>query len=161
MKQLPMETDSPVIHPGTTVAALLMEVVPAVMRYIRSEMRSRRMRGLSIPQFRTLVFLRRNEGASLSEVAYHIGLTLPSASKIVEVLVTRKLVTRSELHNDRRYSSLKLTRLGQTTLLQAQRGTEASLAERLEALSPAQQETVMEAMRALGAIFVPAEKADE
>jgi DNA-binding MarR family transcriptional regulator len=110
------------------------------MRYIRMEMRSRRELGLSIPQFRTLVFLSRNEGVSLSEVANHIGLMLPSASKIINALVARKLVIRSELLKGRRYNSLKLTKLGHNTLMKAQRGTAASLAEKLIALSPSQQE---------------------
>jgi DNA-binding MarR family transcriptional regulator len=161
MKQFPNESIQTLAPSGKDLAALLMDVVPLIMRYIRTEMRSRRMRGLSVPQFRSLIFLRRNEGSSLSEVANHIGLTLPSASKVIEVLVTRKLVARTELRNDRRYSSLKLTKLGQTTLLQAQRGTEAGLAERLDALSPARQKMAVETMRALSYIFKPTEKSPE
>jgi DNA-binding MarR family transcriptional regulator len=157
MKQLHKESDKSLASPEPSCAALLMDVIPFVMRYIRMEMRSRRMRGLSIPQFRTLVFLDRNEGASLSEVANNIGLTLPSASKIIDALVTRKLVIRTALPDDRRYSSLKLTKLGRATLMQARHGTEASLAEKIAALSPAQQAMIVETMQALGSIFVPTE----
>jgi DNA-binding MarR family transcriptional regulator len=156
MKQLPNESQNPTAtEPGC--AALLMDVIPLVMRYIRMEMRSRRMRGLSIPQFRTLVFLYRNEGASLSEVANNIGLTLPSVSKIIDALVIRKLVIRTLLPDDRRYISLKLSKLGHTTLMKAWRDTEASLAEKMAALSPAQQAMVSEAMQALASIFAPME----
>ena len=135
----------------------MLDVIPLVMRYIRMEMRSRRMRGLSIPQFRTLVFLYRNEGASLSEVANNVGLTLPSASKTIDALVTRKLVTRTALPDDRRYISLKLSKLGRATLIQARRGTEASLAEKITALSPAQQAMISETMQALRSVFAPME----
>jgi DNA-binding MarR family transcriptional regulator len=157
MKQLHKESNSLLVSPKPSCASLLMDVVPLLMRYIRMEMRSRRMRGLSIPQFRTLVFLYRNEGASLSEVANNISLTLPSASKIIDALVTRKLVIRTALPDDRRYCSLKLTKLGRTTLMQARRGTEASLAKKIAALSSAQQTIVVETMQALGSIFVPTE----
>jgi len=124
------------------------------MRYIRMQMRSRRTPGLSIPQFRALAFLSRNEGATLSKVANYIGLTLPSASKIIDVMVTRKLVVRTESPRDRRYSSLKLTRLGLSTLLQARQGTEADLAEKIAELSDSQQKKVEDAMEFLSSIFL-------
>jgi DNA-binding MarR family transcriptional regulator len=157
MKQLHKESDDAINSPDTSCAALLMEVVPLVMRYIRMEMRSRRMRGLSIPQFRTLVFLDRNEGASLSKVANNISLTLPSASKIIEALVIRKLVIRTALPRDRRYSSLKITKLGRATLTKARRGTATSLAEKIAALSADQQAIIVEAMKDLSSIFLPTE----
>jgi DNA-binding MarR family transcriptional regulator len=159
MKQFQYENDYDLTYPDTNCAASLMEVVPLIMRYIRIEMRSRRMRGLSIPQFRTLVFLDRNEGASLSEVANNISLTLPSASKIIEALVIRKLVIRTALPHDRRYSSLKITKLGRATLTKARRGTETSLAEKMATLSADQQATIVEAMKDLSSIFLPTETA--
>ena len=69
-----------------------MEVVPLVMRHIRTGMRTHRMRGLSVPQFRTLIFLNRNEGACLSQVAEHVGVTLASepASKVVSALAEQQ-----------------------------------------------------------------------
>ena len=53
----------------------LLEVVPLVMRDIRTQMRSERTPDLTVPQFRTMLFIDRNMGASLSEVAEHIGIT--------------------------------------------------------------------------------------
>ena len=156
MKQLPNETHS-LTSTQPNCAALLMEVIPLAMRYIRMEMRSRRMRGLSIPQFRAMIFLYRNEGASLSEVANHVGLTLPSVSKIIDALVIRKLVIRTALRNDRRYISLKLSKLGRDTLIKARRGTEASLAGKIAALSPSQQALISEAMQTLASVFEPME----
>jgi hypothetical protein len=51
----------------------VMETVPLVMRFIRTEMRSRRAPSLSVPQFRVLTFLSRRPGAPLSSVAEHLG----------------------------------------------------------------------------------------
>jgi DNA-binding MarR family transcriptional regulator len=154
VQQLPRERKSSGMSLKLDCAALLMDVVPLTMRYIRVEMRSRRMRGLSITQFRALIFLYGNQGTSLSQVASHIGLTLPSASKTIDALVRRGLVTRTTLPDDRRYVSLKLSRLGRATLAQARQGTEARLAERIAKLSPEQQAVVSEAMQALHTIFV-------
>ena len=45
--------------------AQVLEVVPTVMRFIRTQMRSHRSLDLSVPQFRALVFIERTDGASL------------------------------------------------------------------------------------------------
>jgi DNA-binding MarR family transcriptional regulator len=136
-------------------AALLMDVVPLVMQRIRTEMRSHRMRGLSVPQFRALIFLYRNDGASLSQVADHIGLKLPTASKMVDALVARGLLIRRVLPNDRRCISLKLSSRGLAKLRRTRRIAEAHLAEMLERLSPAQQARIVEALQALWPAFAP------
>jgi DNA-binding MarR family transcriptional regulator len=153
MKQLSLETVATVTSSPRDTSELLMEVVPLVMRHIRSEMRTHRMRGLSLPQFRTLIFLNRNEGACLSQVAEHVGVTLASASKVVNALAERRLVIRMTLRNDRRYVSLKLSKLGIATLIRAREDTEAHLAERITELSPEQQVTVFAALLALRGSF--------
>jgi MarR family transcriptional regulator for hemolysin len=136
-------------------AALLMEVVPWVMQRIRMEMRSHRTPGLSVPELRTLIYLYRNEGVSLSEVAEHIGLKLPSMSKTIDALVARKLVIRRALAHDRRYVSLRLSAYGLAELRRTRRSTEARLAEALAALLPEQQARVVEALKMLGQVFAP------
>src|SRR5512136_590260 len=87
----------------------ILDVVPVVMRTIRAELRRHRTADLSVPQFRTLAFIDRQADASLSDVAEHIGLTLPSMSKIVESLVVRKFVTRQRHPPDGRRITLALT----------------------------------------------------
>ena len=56
-------------------ARRVMELIPAVMRCIRAEMRQQCRNQLSVPQFRPLAYVRRQPGVSLSEVAEHIGVT--------------------------------------------------------------------------------------
>ena len=60
MKPLHKETDG--LAPELECAALLMDVVPLVMRRIRMEMRSQRMPSLSVPQLRALIYLYRKRG---------------------------------------------------------------------------------------------------
>ena len=68
-------------------AARVMEAVPLVMRFIRADMRAINATDMSVPQFRTLAFLDRNPGASLSELAEHLGVTRATASANTEVTV--------------------------------------------------------------------------
>lgn len=135
-------------------AVELLDVVPRVMRTLRAQMRSHRTADLSVPEFRTLGFLDHHPGASLSDVADHIGLTLPSMSKLVDKLVDRKLVTREFDTDDRRRVTLGLTGRGRAILEAARAPTQAYLAEALTALSPAERTTVVQAMRVLRPLFI-------
>ena len=153
MKQLNKETN--ILPFESEGAALLMEVVPRVMQRIRTEMRSHRAAGLSVPELRTLIYLYRNDGVSLSEVANHIGLKLPSMSKTIDTLVNRKLVIRKALADDRRYNTLKLSANGLVELRRTRRLTEARLAEALSVIPPEQQVRVVEALKTLGKVFAP------
>jgi DNA-binding MarR family transcriptional regulator len=134
-------------------ARQVLEVVPLVMRSIRGEMRSHSAPDLTVPQFRTLGFIDRHTGASLSEVAEHIGLTLPSMSKLVDGLVGRKFVTRQTHAADRRRVTLALTARGHAMLASARESTLASLAGCLGPLAESDLETVIRAMKILRPVF--------
>ncbi len=140
-------------------AGHILETVPTVMRTIRTEMRRHRGPDLSVPQLRVLVYLHRHEGASLSDIAEHIGSTLPSMSKMIDNLVARGLVSRSMDPQDRRRVILAPTALGRTTRQEAHKATQSRLAERLARLSPAERRTIIEAMRALTTIFASGREA--
>jgi len=137
-------------------AQAVLEVVPLVMRTIRTEMRRYRGPELAVPQFRVLAYLNENEGASLSDVAEHLGLRLPSMSTLVDGLVERKLVARRPSAVDRRRITLALTARGRSTLAAAREATQERLAERLEALPAGELESVMGSLRLLRTIFASA-----
>ncbi len=135
-------------------ARRVLEVVPSVMRAVRAEMRRHRASDLSVSQFRALVFLSRHEGASLSDVADHIGLTLPSMSNMIDGLVERRLVTRKDLPADRRRNTLSLTRAGREIEEAARAAAQSALAHRLNALSASDRAKVAQAMEILRPVFV-------
>jgi DNA-binding MarR family transcriptional regulator len=132
----------------------VLDVIPEVMRLIRTELREHREAELSVAQFRSLAFLGRHSGASLSELAEHIGLALPSMSKLVDGLVERGLVTRQEDAADRRRVVLCVTAAGDESVHAAREATQDYLSSRLASLTPEQRATVMQAMEALRAVFV-------
>ncbi len=125
------------------------------MQFIRGEMRSRRTPGVSVPQFRALRFLDRNPGGSPSAVAEWMGLSLPAASRLIDGLVERGLVTREGSIADRRRVALHLTETGRESLRAAREGTQTRLAEVLASLPAERRAVVAEAMEALRPAFSP------
>lgn len=134
----------------------VLDVVPLAMRVIRAELRKHGAREVSVPQFRTLVYLNRHEGASLSEVAEHIGLTLPSMSVLVDGLVVRGLVIRQTHHEDRRRMTLGLTERGRKAFRVAHEATASYLEDKLGQLSATERAKVIEAMRVMRRVFMKA-----
>jgi DNA-binding MarR family transcriptional regulator len=134
-------------------ARSVIETVPAVMRVIRREMRSQRTAELSVPQFRTLAFLDRHGNVSLTDVAEHLGLTAPSASKLVDGLVNRNMIRRESSTVDRRRIDLTITPPGKKLLQGARAHTHSRMMEKLSPLSPEQLAVVAEAMRLLHSIY--------
>ena len=132
----------------------LMDIVPQIIQAIRVEMRLGRGANISIPQFRTLRFIQRHLDSSLSDIADHLGLTLPSASKLVDGLVKQKLVNRQESATDRRRLTLGLTQSGESIVNIARANAQASLTKKLSVLSDDELDTVMRAMELLRPLFV-------
>jgi MarR family transcriptional regulator for hemolysin len=134
-------------------ARTLLEVVPLIMQGIRSEMRNRRLLDLTVPQFRTLAFVNRNEGSSLWEVANHVGLTPPSMSRIVDGLIARGLMVRKDDPDDRRRVRLTVTNRGQAILETVTLGTLSYLADKLGDLDADKRAAIDTAMEALRTVF--------
>ncbi len=135
------------------VACEVLEVVPLLMRAIREQMRSHRAAEVSVPQFRALAFIEKHPGTSLTDVAAHIGLTLPSMSKLIDGLVERKLAKREFDAVDRRRVTLGLTPRGRAVLQAARDSTHAYLAGVLAQLEPAERATVIQAMEYVRPLF--------
>ena len=151
MQQLAKETTSENL--AYDCSAQLLDVVPLIMRRARAEARRRALPGTSIPQARVLHFLGQNPGASLSEVAEFVGLTMPSTSKLVQRLVSQGVVERRDGSDDRRRINLSLTEQGQTALARARLETREQLAHNLQHLSPRELATISDALKVLNRAF--------
>jgi len=135
-------------------AHALMDTAPQIMQTIRVEMRRGRGSDISIPQFRTLGFIQRYPDSSLSHLAEHLGLTLPSTSKLVDGLVKQKLITRKASTADRRKLTLLLTQAGTAIVDSARASARANLVQKLKDLPDKDLETISQAMQLLHPIFV-------
>lgn len=134
-------------------AAVVMETIPPVMRFIRTEMRRHGAPGLSMPQFRALGFVDRCPGASLSAVADHLGVTLSTASVIADRLVRHGLIARAPHPTERRRITLTLTPAGSLLLQQARQATRSKVAAMLDGLSSEQLQTIAEGVTLLNDAF--------
>ena len=137
-----------------TCAHELMDTAPQIVQTIRVEMRRGRGSDISIPQFRAMRFVQVHPDLSLSHLAEHLGLTLPSVSKLVDGLVKQKLITRKESTADRRKLTLVLTQAGADIVDSARSDARANLAQKLKHLSDNDLETISQAMQLLRPIFV-------
>jgi DNA-binding MarR family transcriptional regulator len=109
----------------------------------------------TVPQFRSLLYVHRHVGASLSETADFLGLTLPSASKLVDQLVKRGLLVRQHDPADRRRMTLRLTATGDALLKGAQATVRRQLATMLAAFSDAELAVLERALTLLHLSFPP------
>lgn len=117
------------------VAAAILETIPPSMRAIREQMRSGRAAGMSVAQFRVLLFVRRNSGTSLSLLADHLATSRPAASQLVERLVQAGLLSREQHPEERRRVELRLTETGAAALVECDTRTRAWLSARLSGLA--------------------------
>ena len=139
-------------------AHALMDTAPQIMQSIRVEMRRGRSSEISIPQFRTMRFIQRHPDSSLSDLAEHLGLTLPSVSKLVDGLVKQKLVSRKVSSEDRRRVTLLLTETGTSMVDSARAAARSNLTEKLKRLSDSDLETISQAMQILHPLFAIQDK---
>lgn len=136
-----------------TLAAALMEVAPLVMREIRRLMRSHRGAELSVPQFRALGYVRRHPACSLTEVADHLGLSVPATSRLIEALVAAGYIMREVSATDRRYIALRLSEQGERIQAEARAAALHSLTSLLEPLDATERERIMHALEPLRQVF--------
>jgi DNA-binding MarR family transcriptional regulator len=159
MKQLAYDNNTPSegVLPKQQIRAVdcstrLLEVVPLIMRHIRSELSSHTMKELSVPQFRTLMYLRRHPDASLTLVAEHLGLTPPTVSKMIQKLVDQKIIKRNTAL-DRRQVRLSLSAKGISALSKARERTRKQLAENLKSLSEEELTRLSATLEILDRVF--------
>ncbi len=134
-------------------AQRVLSTVPALMCFLRGQMRRNRQ-GLSVPQFRALVIVNFLSEATLSDLAEHLGLSLPAASRLVGSLVNRGLVIRRPRLDNRRCLSLSLTARGRGAFRALHERTRRVLAGRLASLSHEQRRQVSGVMDMLTRLFL-------
>jgi Transcriptional regulators len=134
-------------------AERLLSLVPRLMQTLRVEMRAGRPPELTVPQFRTLVFYDNHPGAALSEAADHLGLGMPSASKVVESMVARGFLLRTPNAQDRRRVDITLTPAGQRVLATARGEATAVFTRRLQNLSELELDVLFAVLGSLQSVI--------
>jgi MarR family transcriptional regulator for hemolysin len=153
MQRLQTATKPAVPVQSDDCAGQVLDTIPVLMRLIREQMRQHRRSELSVPQFRSLIFVHHTPEATLSDLAEHLGLSLPAASRLVAGLVTRSLMLRQQRKDNRRCVRLSLTARGRAAFQAAFKQTRLAFAERLTSLSNPQLRLVSQAMQLLNQVF--------
>jgi MarR family transcriptional regulator for hemolysin len=134
------------------ISGLLMEVIPRAMTVLRTELRSRRGTGLTVPQFRVLIHLRKAEITN-KYLAETLGVSVPSMSRLVAGLVERQLVCRTVTKLDRREFKLSLTPAGETLVSDIREKSIQDLAKKISSLDHKDQDSLRSAIFIMAQIF--------
>ncbi len=111
----------------------VLDVLPGAMDAIRLGMRSQLSNRLSVPQFRCLNFIDHGPGCSVGEVAAFLGVTMPTASAMVDRLARAGHVNVASHASDRRRAVLSISENGKSLLEQVREDARHELATKLAA----------------------------
>jgi DNA-binding MarR family transcriptional regulator len=130
-------------------AAELLDVLPDAMDAIRAGMRSQLDSRLSVPQFRCLNFIDFHPGCSVGEVAAFLGVTMPTASAMVDRLVRAGHLRIASAAADRRRAELSIRDDGKALLEQVRDDARRELAARLADRPPEELRAISVGLAAL------------
>lgn len=134
------------------ISIAMIEVIPIVMRSIRSEMRGLALPELSVAQFRILSRLDRGPQSNKA-LAEWVGVSTAAMSRTIEVLVNRQLVQRAQDKQDRREVVLSLSPAGKRKYETIKETTRKKLMHRIDQCSKAEQKQLSEGLLVLQEIF--------
>jgi DNA-binding MarR family transcriptional regulator len=103
----------------------------------------------SVPQFRILSYVNRNKDCSIDDIALYLGVSKPTASKIVEKMRLKKLLYRIENKKDRRKVAIGLTSKGVKVLEEARLKAILKLKNRLSEIDTKSKSQLRDALRIL------------
>jgi len=130
-------------------AQAVLSSVPLAMREIRLAMRQAAPVGVTVPQFRALLFAQRFPDGGVGDLAVHLGVTLPTASVMVSNLAKRGLLSVPLAEGDKRRRAIRLTPQGAAVVEAAWAATEADFSLRLSGLSAPQLNQMRSALQLL------------
>jgi DNA-binding MarR family transcriptional regulator len=132
------------------VSLELVEEMFAIARLMKEEMSCTNDQfHVSMLQIQALRFLDRNPGSTMSDLAKHFLIELPSATSLANRLVGDGWVRRQEDPDDRRVVKLALTEKGQTMLRTGMDRHRKKLAEILSYLSDGEKSDLLAILRVL------------
>ena len=139
-------------HPVHATSELI-DVVYLVTQAFWAELR-RSGQTIEMSQWATLRRIGRSP-CTMSELARHKGVGLPTISKSVDMLVRRGWVERWIDKSDRRQTLVRLTASGRRVLADCRRALEEFLDERLAALTGAERNELDRSLQLVRRVLTP------
>jgi DNA-binding MarR family transcriptional regulator len=143
----------PAVPADDTLARDLLQVTMMLWRSIGHEMR-RAPQALAPGQMAALMRLSIGPAAT-SELARHIGVSVPTVTRSIDVLVNRAWVERVANPADRRHTIVRLTAAGRRVTVAMKRQSRRHVATLLAPLAPAQRDKVVAALEVLQQVLPP------
>ena len=147
-------------QPGETLITKVIdrfwETIPPVWGRIRGNVRGIAMENynLTVEQFHILRHIYKGSH-SASEIADAQQISRSAISQALDLLVEKKLVTRCEQAEDRRYVQLELTESGNAMIKAIFKKNRSWMTEKMSALNPEELNNVLTAMEILKKTFDP------
>jgi len=123
-----------------------------LMRGVAAELRQTAAKPLAPGQMSTLMKIA-DGPCTLSRLAKHQAVSLPTVSRSVDMLVRRGLVERWIDKTDRRQTLVRLTQDGRDALADVGRRAEAYIQRKLEPLTPEDRQQMVETSQLLTSVF--------
>jgi DNA-binding MarR family transcriptional regulator len=148
------------ISPAQAAARDLLHIVMLAMRTVAADMRRSRLQ-LAPAQMGTLMKIATGP-CTMSNLARHQAVSLPTISRSVDMLVRRRWVERWIDKSDRRQTLVRLTAQGRRVLADIKQRTERHVAQALAPLSPEERSDLIAALKPLNRVLtVPNDAADQ
>ena len=144
--------------PTEAPARELLHVVMLVMRSVSADMR-RSEKPLAPGQLGTLMRIAAGP-CTMSSLARHLAVSLPTVSKAVDILVRRRLVERSVDEQDRRQTLIRLTPEGRRASGEMRKQAERYVAAALAPLSAEELTALVDVLAALKRVLALPEPKD-
>lgn len=151
----PQPSSPPRPRKAVTESALdVLDVVPPVMDVLRATMRERLPERRSVPQYRCLGYITRHPGSAMGDVATFLGVTMATASAMVDRLVRDGLVETEVDPQDRRRVRLAASASGHAELEGVRALALEDIERQLGQLPAAQLKTLREGLGVLRDAFL-------
>lgn len=118
-------------------------------RSFHAFIRHNRESELSLSQVNALFRLYHHGASSVNDLASHLGITMAAVSQLLDPLIDKRLVLRSENPEDRRKKLIALTEKGKGLVVKSMNTRHAWLSELSGVLSDAEKESLLPAIKLL------------
>ncbi len=139
------------------LARQILATIPLVMRSIAAEIRQSEHSMVSA-HFR-LLWILEHQPWSLSELAEHLSVSLPTMSNSVTILEERGWVRRTRSPEDRRKVMIEISPQGRAVLAEVNQHTEAHVTRIIQTLSAEEREKLFSGMLILREAFMTTSEA--
>lgn len=128
------------------LASQFIQVSPLMIRTVKTEIRAAADGRLTHAQYRILANINRGTNTTVGQIAIDHGVSQPSMSKMVDLLVKKGLIIRSAFSSDRRQIVLRLSSKGLALFTDLRSTAAESLSVKIDQLSKSEQQDLKKSL---------------